>query len=199
MTYGRQVVVSVVATGLLLGVGCRKQKQRLAVNMQAPTIVVEVVPNQIPEIALPTEPPPAQQEATVAEPPPKKTPQKRHKKPATAPATQSTAANQANTAVAANRPPVNPALETTIDKAIAADVSSQTLTHQKETTAQWLESAEKNLKAVKHELSPDEEKMVTQIKSYITQSRNATRDGDYERAYNLAQKAHLLADALVKQ
>ena len=41
--------------------------------------------------------------------------------------------------------------------------------------------------------------MVTQIKSYIAQSRKATSDGDFERAYNLAMKAHLLADALVKK
>ena len=41
--------------------------------------------------------------------------------------------------------------------------------------------------------------MVTQVKSYISQSRKATSDGDYERAFNLAKKAQLLADALVKK
>ena len=30
-------------------------------------------------------------------------------------------------------------------------------------------------------------------------SRSATKDGDYERAYNLATKAHLLSDALLKK
>jgi hypothetical protein len=40
--------------------------------------------------------------------------------------------------------------------------------------------------------------MVEQIKSYVTQSRAAITDGDLVRANNLALKAHLLSDALVK-
>jgi hypothetical protein len=35
--------------------------------------------------------------------------------------------------------------------------------------------------------------------SYISQSRKAGNDRDFERAYNLAVKARLLADALVKK
>ena len=62
-----------------------------------------------------------------------------------------------------------------------------------------LDSTEKSLKSLNHNLSHDEETMVTQIKSYVTQSRKATSDGDFERAYNLAKKAQLLADALVKK
>ena len=41
--------------------------------------------------------------------------------------------------------------------------------------------------------------MRTQIQSYLQQSRKATIDGDFERAYNLAKKAQLLADALIKK
>jgi hypothetical protein len=41
--------------------------------------------------------------------------------------------------------------------------------------------------------------MVAQIKTYIDQSRKATSDNDFERAYNLANKARLLSDALVKK
>jgi hypothetical protein len=48
-------------------------------------------------------------------------------------------------------------------------------------------------------LSHDEEAVVNQIRSYVAQSRKATGDGDFERAYNLATKAHLLSDALVKK
>jgi hypothetical protein len=40
--------------------------------------------------------------------------------------------------------------------------------------------------------------MVTQIKAFITQSRDATKNNDQVRAYNLAVKAHLLSDALAK-
>lgn len=201
MTFGRQFAVLVVALGLLLSIGCQKKKQQLTLNKQAPTLAVPV-PEQIPEETLPSTPPPANEEATVEEPPPKKPPQKHRsaKKPATAPpATQPAAVGQGNTTVAVNRPPVNPALEAPTDMAIAADVSSEKLLQQKQTTADLLESTEKDLKSLNRTLNHDEETMLTQIKSYIAQSHKATSDGDFERAFNLAKKAQLLADALVKK
>jgi len=203
MTSWRQFAVLVVALGLLHNAGCQKKQAQLPPKMQAPTLAV-TVPDQIPEIELPPEPSATQGEATVQEPPPKKAPAKHHnaKKPAQPQlVTQaSTQANtQANPTVAANRPPVNPAVETTNDTAIAADVTSQQLNRQKQTTTDLLNSTEKDLKSLNRGLSHDEEAMLTQIKSYIAQSRKATSDGDFERAYNLAMKAHLLADALVKK
>jgi hypothetical protein len=98
--------------------------------------------------------------------------------------------------VAAARPPADAA---TPDTAIAPDVSSDQLTRQKQTTVQLLDLTENSLKRLaSRSLSSDEQSMVTQIKAYVLQSRKATSDGDYERAYNLAQKAHLLSDALSK-
>jgi len=85
------------------------------------------------------------------------------------------------------------------DTAIAADVPSAELTQQKQSTAQLLEATEKTLDTLSRSLNHDEEEMVAQIRSYVTQSRKATTDGDFERAYNLATKAHLLSDALVKK
>ncbi len=41
--------------------------------------------------------------------------------------------------------------------------------------------------------------MVAQIRNYMTQSRAATTDGDLLRANNLAVKAHLLTDELIKR
>jgi hypothetical protein len=41
--------------------------------------------------------------------------------------------------------------------------------------------------------------MMDQIKTYITQSRTANTDGDVLRASNLAQKARLLCDELLKK
>jgi len=201
MICARQFAVFVVVLGLLLSAACKKNKPQLTAKMQAPTLAVSV-PDQIPEDTPPPEPPAAQQEATVKEPPPKKAPAKHRgssKKPSAPPATQPPATNQGNTTVAVNRPPINPTPETVVDTAIAADLTSQQLTRQKQTTAELLDSTEKNLKGLNRGLSHDEETMVTQIKSYITQSRKATSDGDFERAYNLAMKAHLLADALVKK
>lgn len=83
--------------------------------------------------------------------------------------------------------------------AIAADVSSAQLMQQKQTTTQLLDATEKTVNGLNRTLSHDEEEIVNQIRSYVAQSRKATVDGDFERAYNLATKAHLLSDALVKK
>ena len=101
--------------------------------------------------------------------------------------------------MAAAHPPANPAAEAPPDTAIAADVSSAQLSQQKRTTAQLLEEAEKAISGLNRQLSSNEKGMVTQIQSYIAQSRDATKEGDFERAYNLATKAHLLSDALPKK
>jgi hypothetical protein len=105
----------------------------------------------------------------------------------------------ANTTVAATHPPANPATEAAApDPAIAADMTSAQLTRQKQSTAQLLDETEKSISGLKGR-SHDEDEMLAQIRSYVSQSRKATSDGDFERAYNLATKAHLLSDALVKK
>jgi hypothetical protein len=66
-------------------------------------------------------------------------------------------------------------------------------------TDQLLQLAESNLSGIKRTLSKDEEAMRAQIKVFIDQSRNATKENDPARAYNLALKARVLSDELVKQ
>lgn len=83
--------------------------------------------------------------------------------------------------------------------AIAAAVPSQTVSKQKEDTAHAVDATESALKSLNRSLSDEEKAMLAQIQSYLQQSRKATTDGDYERAYNLANKAKLLADALIKK
>jgi len=196
----RQLALVLVALGLLAGVACEKQKAQLPAKIQAPTIA-SANSDQIPEIEVPPELPAQQQQAAVEEPAPKKAPPKHKnaKKP-----TQPPPVTQASSTVAANHPPASGPAETTTagpapDIAIAADVSSKTLSQQKQSTTELLDSTEKDLKGLNRNLSRDEETMVTQIKSYVAQSRKATSDGDFERAYNLAVKAHLLSDALTKK
>jgi hypothetical protein len=41
--------------------------------------------------------------------------------------------------------------------------------------------------------------MLAQIREFISQSRKATTENDPERAHNLAVKARVLSDELVKQ
>ena len=69
----------------------------------------------------------------------------------------------------------------------------------KQTTEQLLQSAQTNLNSINRPLSPEEQAMVAQIKDYMAQSRKATADSDSVRAHNLALKARLLSDELVKR
>lgn len=72
-------------------------------------------------------------------------------------------------------------------------------THSQTSTDQLLQGAEANLNSITRQLSKDEEAMRTQIKEFISQSRKATTENDPARAHNLAVKARLLSDDLVKQ
>jgi predicted component of type VI protein secretion system len=65
-------------------------------------------------------------------------------------------------------------------------------------TEQLLQSADGNLRRVTRSLSEAEQAMARQVRTYISQSRTATRDGDLERAHNLALKANLLSAELAK-
>jgi hypothetical protein len=67
------------------------------------------------------------------------------------------------------------------------------------TTEQLLQSAESNLNGIKRQLSQDEQAIVTQIRDYVTQSRQATKENDAVRAHNLALKAQLLSDDLARK
>jgi outer membrane biosynthesis protein TonB len=199
----RQFVIVFVGVLLLATAGCEKKKPQLPQQAMAPA---EPIPTPLPaEITEATPPPPAPaappQETPKPEEP-KPQPAKHHKRKPSQPPTQTSETNpqpSANTTIAAARPPANPANEAPPDTAIAADVSSAQLVQQKQTTAQLLDATEKTLNGLPHDLSHDEVEMVAQIRSYLAQSRKATTDGDFERAYNLATKAHLLSDALVKK
>jgi len=69
---------------------------------------------------------------------------------------------------------------------------------QRELTQQLLSSTDANLKGITRALTADERAMVDDIRNYMAQSRAAIADGDYIRANNLATKAHLLSDELIK-
>lgn len=194
MKAGRQFAVVAVVAGLLLSTACKKKTHPIAINRQAPTLAVPV-PEEIPEEPLPAEPEAPSQEPATQQPPVKKPPAKhRPKKPSQPPAT-----TQNNPTVATNRPPPNPAAEAPMDTAIAAEVTSQQVIQQRQTTKELLDSTEKDLNGLNGALGHDQEIIVKQIRSYIGESRKADNEGDFERAYNLAKKAHLLADALTKK
>ena len=66
-------------------------------------------------------------------------------------------------------------------------------------TNQLMAATEENLKKIEaRQLSPSQQEMVSQIKQFREQSKTAAAAGDLDRAHNLALKAHLLSDELVK-
>jgi hypothetical protein len=72
--------------------------------------------------------------------------------------------------------------------------------HQRQATEQLLESTDASLKNItRRTLTPDQQDMVRQISLYMEQSRSANSEGDLGRARNLAEKAHMLCDALARQ
>jgi len=202
MILGRQIIVLGVASGLLYSTGCAKKTPRLPQQAKAPADTIPSnLPVEISQEAPPAPPPEAPKQEPQPEQPPKPAQHHKKKTPAPAATAQNTPSSpagttQGTTTVATARPPANPARP---DPAINADVSSAQLSQQKQTTAQLIEETEKTLGGLNRALSHDEEEIVNQIRSYVGQSRSATRDGDFERAYNLATKAHLLSDALAKK
>jgi hypothetical protein len=205
MTAPRKFVTSLLLLALLFTEACNKKKIVPPPRSLAPTLAVELpadIPENpetpVPEVAqAPVEPPPAKTK-------PKKTPRTATKK--TPPAASTTAAANPPAAPANNtqtvaslRPPHGPGSEGSPDTAIAAAMPSEYVTKQKELTAQIVDSTDNNLKNLTRQLSDEEKNMRTQIQSYLQQSRKATSDGDFERAYNLAKKAQVLAEALTKK
>lgn len=66
-------------------------------------------------------------------------------------------------------------------------------------TTQLIATTENTLRSITRQLSTDEVAMVQHIRSFIKQSQDATNEGDVDRAYQLASKAHQLSDELVKK
>jgi outer membrane biosynthesis protein TonB len=206
MKLSRQLV-ALPLLALLVWVGCQKKAPQLPTQAKAPA---EVIPSPLPvEITEETPPPPVTAETKPQAPPPEEAKPKasthRKRKPTqpTVPAQSAAtappaAAGTGTTTIAAAHPPANPAAAPP-NTAIAAEVSSAQLSQQKQTTAQLLDETEKTVSGLNRTLSKDDEEIVVQIRSYVTQSRSATKDGDFERAYNLANKAHLLSAALIKK
>ncbi len=70
---------------------------------------------------------------------------------------------------------------------------------QSETTQQLLASSDANLKKISgRQLSASQQDTVKQVESYMEQANTAAKDGDAQRAYNLAVKANLLSAELAK-
>jgi len=82
---------------------------------------------------------------------------------------------------------------------LKGDTTPEQASQQRSTTEQLTAATEENLKKIAgRPLSPSQQEMVDQIKQFMGQSKEAVAAGDLERGHNLAVKARLLSDELVK-
>jgi len=202
MTAAHKLVCSTLLLTLLATQGCDKKKEAaVPPRMQAPTVAV-TLPSEIPLTQEPEETP-----TPIVATPPQEQPAKAKTKPkkpvrnSTSTAKKSNPpapSTQGNQTDASAKPPGNPA-DAVSETMIAAAVPNAQLVHQREETSRMVDATENALKGLTRSLSDEEKGMKSQVESYLRQSRKATSDGDLERAFNLAKKAQLLAEALVKK
>lgn len=206
MRIARATVAGLLLASVLALGGCKKKKPAVPPpQAQAPAITQPEpeVPPPVPAASEPNrpQPEPAQPEtapAATATPVPKPKTKPRHtaKKTVPPPAAEKPAETPAEkqpsktVVTEGGTQPATPQLSASMphDKAI----------DQKLNTNQLLEATDYNLKSISRTLNADEQAMLQHIRSYMQQARDAAKDGDTERAYNLALKAHLLSDELIK-
>jgi hypothetical protein len=83
---------------------------------------------------------------------------------------------------------------------LAPGTSKEQQLHKRENTNQLLATTDANLKSVTgRQLTPAQQSMMEQIRTYMSQSKAASNSGDLDRAHTLAYKAHLLSDELAKK
>jgi outer membrane biosynthesis protein TonB len=196
MKFRRAILMGTLLAAALTLPGCKKKKPAVPPpQATAPTITEpETAPapettKPQPEVAPPAVPP----QPTAEKPKPRPRPKPRTKitkkepvKPAPKPAEK-----PAHTVVSEGGTQPAPGSQLSIP----ADSTTQ----QKLNTAQLLDATDRNLRSITRQLSPDEQRTIEHIRSFVAQSRQATLDGDTERAYTLALKAHLLSDEIVKK
>lgn len=185
-----------IAILMVMMSGCVLKKRRPPIPQQgqAPTITAPV-PETIPQEAETTPPP--------APPPPPEATEAKKSKPRHTGKKQPTPPPPAQ---AQNPPPQKPGRVVIQEGGgsqpqgtLTASLGAEEATHQQQSTAQLLDSTQNNLRSLTRQLSAEEQAMVTQIKDYMEQSRKAMQESDPVRARNLALKAHLLSDELVRR
>ena len=188
------VVGGLLASSLMLS-GCKKKKPPVpAPQAQAPTIT---------EPAAQPESKPA--EPTIAEPQPAPPPET---KPSPAVITPKSKPRVTNKTTKKTTPSTDkPGGKIVVQEGgkqdpapppLTAGTSHDEAAQQRLSTAQLIQTTEYNVRSITRALSTEEQAIVQHIRGYIDQSKQATKDGDTERAYNLAIKAHLLSDSLKK-
>ncbi|HEU5402894.1 MAG TPA: hypothetical protein VFU86_16155 [Terriglobales bacterium] len=192
MRLDRNFILAVVLLALSTGVACHRKKPNIPAKAQPPAIEQPTIPpvaNQ-PAPTPPTVTPGEEQPAPTEPAPVKAKKPKRHRR--TVPATN----NAANTPSKPAPKPESTPPDSNVQ--ITAEIPQNVANERRQQTEGLLQTAEANLKKINRTLTDGEESMQRQVRNYITQSRLAMQDGDLDRAYQLANKAQLLSQELVK-
>jgi hypothetical protein len=118
---------------------------------------------------------------------------------APAPAEQP-APDRGKNAKAPKRRIVRDAGTTEPDTAISPEMTPAEAQRLQKITNDLVAESEKDLQKIEaRELTPEQQETKAQIRSFLNLSKSARDASDWQRAHNLALKAQLLADDLVKQ
>ena len=82
---------------------------------------------------------------------------------------------------------------------LAPGMTEEQASHRRQNITQLLVSTDDNVKKISgRRLNSSQQATLDQIRAYMQQAKSAADSGDLERGHNLATKAHLLADDLLK-
>ena len=82
---------------------------------------------------------------------------------------------------------------------LAPGMTAEQASSQRQNTTQLLDATDANLKQIaSRPMNETQQESISQIRKYMEQAKAAEQAGDVERAENLASKARLLSDDLVK-
>src|ERR1700693_1345975 len=82
---------------------------------------------------------------------------------------------------------------------LAPSVTDQQASQQRQNTTQLLAATDANLNTISaSQLTSSQQDMVNQIRNYVQQAKEAEKAGDLQRARNLAFKAQLLSDDVLR-
>jgi hypothetical protein len=187
---------------LSVATGCKKKTAKVIPpppTLPEPSAFLRPLPPIIAALLRPEilPPQPAATDITPVEPTKKPKPRRRPR-PTPAPSTTTPAPPNGDA------PQTNPP-RITIDRpgtenptAIAPGLEHSDEAHRRQSAAQLLQSTEDNLRSLTRNLTEEEHATLAQIRNFMAQSRAATAENDVVRAQNLALKAHLLSDELVR-
>jgi outer membrane biosynthesis protein TonB len=181
---------------------CKKKKPELPPQSTAPT--TQPAPQQ-PQ-PTPTEPttPPSEEKKPAAETPSETKPAPKQKPHTTTRKKPQPEMRRPTPPATANKPATPPQGQpqqqppNVESGQLTASLTGPEAARKRQETAQLLAFTEGELKGITRTLSTDEQNIVIQIRGYMQQAQAADKDGDLDRARNLATKAKLLADDLAK-